>query len=75
MLGYVQSESPQHWAEAIQRKLQCDSKQEHRFTADGAWTAIRLIPALEHTYATRHKRPALGNIAIYHTLLVFCDEE
>ena len=71
MLGYVQSKSPQHWAEAIRRKLQRDPKEKHRLTGDGAWAAIRLIPALEHTYATRHNRPTLGNITIYHTLLSF----
>jgi hypothetical protein len=71
MLGYVQSGSPQHWAEAIRRKLQRDPKTKHRLTRDGAWAAIRLIPALEHAYATRHNRPTLGNITIFHTLLSF----
>ncbi len=75
MLGYVQSESPEHWAEKIERKLQRDPKEKHRLTDDGAWIAIRLIPALEHTYSTRHNRPTLGNITIYQTLLNFRAEE
>ncbi len=75
MLGYVHSESPEVWAGAIERKLQRDPIDKHRLTDDGAWTAIRLIPALEHTYSTRHNRPTLGNITIYHTLLNFRAEE
>jgi hypothetical protein len=71
MLGYVQSESPRHWAEAIERKLQRDPNNKYRLTDNGAWTPIRLTPALEHTYSTRHNRPALRNITIYHTLLDF----
>lgn len=71
MLGYVQSKSPEHWAGTIERKLQRDPKKKHQLTADGDWTAIRLIPALKQTYSTRHNRPTLGNITIYHTLLDF----
>ena len=74
MLGYVQSESPEHWAGAIERKLQRDLKEKHQLTADGAWTAIRLIPVFKQTYSTRHNRPTLGNITIYHTLLDFRGE-
>ena len=75
MLGYVQSESPDYWAEAIQRKLQRDPKQTHRLTRDGGWSAIRLIPALQQTYSTQHRRPTLGSVTIYHTLLDFRREE
>ena len=75
MLGYVQSESPQHWAQAIERKLQRDPKEKHRLTDDGRWTAVRLIPTLEYTYCTQHNRPTLGNIRVYHTLLDVRPEE
>ena len=75
MLGYVQSESPDYWAEAIQRKLQRDPKQKHRLTRDGGWTAVRLVPALQQTYSTQHRRPTLGDVTIYHTLLDFRAEE
>ena len=71
MLGYVQSKSPDYWAGAIERKLQHDPKDKHRLTDDGDWTAIRLIPRLQDTYSTRHNRPTLGNITIFHTLLDF----
>jgi hypothetical protein len=71
MLGYVQSETPEHWAGTIQGKVQRDPKENHQLTDDGFWTAARLIPALNHTYVTRHRRPTLGNITIYHTLLDF----
>jgi len=75
MLGYVQSEPPQHWAEAIKSKLQRDPKKKHQLTDDGAWTATRVTPSFEHTYSTRHYRPTLRNITIYHTLLDFRAEE
>ena len=71
MLGYVQSESLEHWATAIETKIQRDGKEEHRLTDDGEWTAVRLVPAFDHTYATGHHRPTLGDITIYHTLLNF----
>lgn len=75
MLGYVQSKSPQHWADAIERKLQRDPKNKHRLTGDGGWAATRLTSELEHTYSTRHCRPTLGGITVYHTLLDFRAEE
>lgn len=75
MLGYVQSESPEYWAVAIERKLASAPREEYRYTDDGTWTPIRLTPFLEHTYFTRHRRPTLGNITIYHTLLSFRTRE
>jgi hypothetical protein len=71
MLGYVQSESPAHWAERISRKLHHDPQGNHQLTADGAWARVPLIAGFEHTYATRHARPTLRNITVYHTLLDF----
>jgi hypothetical protein len=74
MLGYIQSESPTHWAQKIGRKLHPDARGNHQLTADGAWARSPLIAEFEHTYATGHTRPALGNITIYHTLLDFCGD-
>ena len=74
MLGYVQSESPTYWAEKISGKLQPDPQGNHQLTADGAWARVPLIAEFEHTYATRHTRPTLRNITIYHTLLDFCGD-
>ncbi|MDZ7615851.1 MAG: hypothetical protein U1E05_02540 [Patescibacteria group bacterium] len=71
MLGYFQSESPNHWAARIGGKLRPDAAGDHPLSADGAWTRFPLIAEFEHTYATRHTRPTLGNITIYHTLLDF----
>ncbi|MHB1034197.1 MAG: hypothetical protein ACYC35_11025 [Pirellulales bacterium] len=71
MLGYVQSKSPEHWAGKIASKLQPDPQGTFQLTADGAWAKVQLTPELENTYATRHTRPALGSITIYHTLLDF----
>ena len=74
MLGYVQSGSPRTWADKIGNKLRPDPPGNQQLTADGAWTKVPLIAELEYTYATRHTRPALPNITIYHTLLDFCAE-
>ena len=71
MLGYVQSESPEHWANAIQSKILREPKENHRLTDDGMWVATRITRMLTHTYATRHNRPTLSDITIYHTLLDF----
>ncbi|HBO44277.1 MAG TPA: hypothetical protein DD670_10155 [Planctomycetaceae bacterium] len=71
MLGYVQSESPTHWADRIGGKLHPDAPDNHQLTANGAWARVPLVDEFEHTYATRHARPNLGNITIYHTLLDF----
>jgi hypothetical protein len=71
MLGYVQSESPEHWANSIWNKIQRDGTQRYAITEDGAWTAVCLTPVLANTYATRHRRPTLGKTSIYHTLLDF----
>lgn len=75
MLGYVQSQSPEHWAHAIQQKLARAQKGTYRLTADGTWTPTRLTPMLKHMYSTRHRRHTLGSITIYHTLLSFQGEE
>ncbi len=72
MLGYVQSESPATWADKIGNRLRLDSPGNHQLTADGAWAGVPLIAGLDHTYSTRHTRPTLRNITIYHTLLDFC---
>jgi hypothetical protein len=74
MLGYVQSESLTHWSEKIGRKLHPDAPGKHQLTADGTWAGFPLIAELEQTYATRHTRPTLGIITIYHTLLDFCGD-
>lgn len=71
MLGYVQTESPEHWAHSIKNKIRRDATETHRLTSNGAWTAVRLVSGVEHTYVTRHHRPTLSDIAIYHTLLNF----
>jgi hypothetical protein len=71
MLGYVQSKSLKYWANAIECKLRRDGREKHRLADDGTWTVVCLIPVLDHTYVTRHQRPTLGDINIYHTLLNF----
>ncbi len=71
MLGYVQSESPEHWAITIEGRFQRGPKDTYRLTDGGTWTAVRVVPVLKYTYATRHSRPALGDLTVYHTLLDF----
>jgi hypothetical protein len=71
MLGYVQTDTPGHWANAIQRKIEREPPQKQSLTEDGMWTESRLIPVLQFTYVTRHNRPTLDPITIFHTLLDF----
>lgn len=71
MLGYVQSKSPEHWADAIERKLQRSKRSDTRLRDDGHWQVVSLLKKLDCTYSTRHDRPKLGPITVFHTLLDF----
>jgi len=74
MLGYVQSDTPTHWADLIQSRVRDDPEGKHRVTKLGTWRSTRLVTMLKYTYTTQHNRPNLGNITICHTLLDFRNE-
>jgi hypothetical protein len=71
MLGYVQTDDEQTWADCIQALLE-KKPQKYALRKDGAWHKHAVIDDLEHTYLTRHDRTnPLKPIAIYHILLRF----
>ncbi|MCG2777898.1 MAG: hypothetical protein L6406_19695 [Desulfobacterales bacterium] len=49
MLGYIQSHTPDYWAEKIKNKLLNESD-AYQVGADGCWTKKKIIEELEHCY-------------------------
>ncbi len=71
MLGYVQSDSPEVWAERIVAALSTNP-QEYEVCPGGEFAYFEVVPGLNHAYYSCHNRPAVGNsISIFHTLLQF----
>lgn len=71
MLGYVQSETVDAWADSLGRELGTFPG-NFSIEADGTWQASGFLDGPTHTYRTRHTRTGgRGAIAIYHTLLDF----
>lgn len=66
MLGYVQTDSPEEWAQKLERKLEGANIE---VTDQGKWQSIDLVAGLK-TYATAHPRIApLPSIRIVHAVL------
>jgi hypothetical protein len=70
MIGYMQSETLEHWQQRIWSKL-IDDRQTSRMTEQSAWSPISIKGGPLAVYTTRHRRQQLGEIDIYHTLLDF----
>lgn len=71
MLGYVQSDDEQAWAERIERRLHTNNS-AYSIRSDGAWCRVRVVSGLSHTYRTRHDRKSpLPPVTIRHVLLRF----
>jgi hypothetical protein len=70
MLGYVQSNDEQIWAERLKDRITADSVRL-RVTKDGHWKPHSLPGAHPHLYRTRHMRDSGREISILHTLLRF----
>ena len=71
MLGYVQSGDPQRWAQSVGDRLQ-GSPQAYAVHPQSPWRRHPIVPVLEHTYRSGHRRESVGRmIEIYHTLLDF----
>jgi hypothetical protein len=72
MLGYIQSDSLQKWADKLHRQFEKDSM-SLQACPDGKWTNTEVIPELNHCYRSKHNRPTVGKpITLYHILLNFC---
>ena len=67
MLGYVQSDDCDTWAEKLSAAL--DSS-KHHVSRNGKWTLDVVVEQLTHTFRTKHRRiRKLPIIEIFHTLL------
>jgi len=71
MLAYIQSHTPNYWAEKAKSKLLNESD-AYQAGADGCWTKKEIIEELEHCYRSNHYR-TIGKspITIFHCFLVF----
>jgi len=71
MLGYVQTDDEQTWADRIQARLD-EGRNEYAVCEDGLWNKHTVIRGPRHTYLTRHNRTDPPRpIAIYHIFLRF----
>jgi len=72
MLGYIQTESEEHWAAKISAALK-EGRRKHTVCKDGQWCSTNIIHGLKHTYRTQHHAPRPGDsLLIHHILLRFC---
>ena len=70
MLGYIQSDDCDYWAEQIPVALS-KKKTEVHLTKDGQWQKADL-ENVDDCYKTRHNRPTVkGELLVYHLLLDF----
>ncbi len=70
MLGYIQSDDCDYWAEQIPDALN-KKKQEVHLTKDGQWRKASL-ENVNDCYKTRHNRPTIKReLLVYHLLLDF----
>ncbi len=71
MLGYIQTHTPESWAEKANNKLVNDAH-AYQVGPGGCWTKKRIIEGFEHCYQTDHNR-SIGKspITIFHCFLVF----
>lgn len=72
MLGYVQSDTPNDWANKLDVNI-ADGAKKLGLIAGHAWKRVPIRNGPAHTYRTRHSRRDVGqHIDVYHTLLAFC---
>jgi hypothetical protein len=71
MLGYVQSGTPEEWANKLESKLK-DEDGPYDVLRGGGLRPMKLSRSLSHTFYSRHNRaPVKAPIDMYHTLLLF----
>lgn len=71
MLGYIQSDMPNTWANKLSSKCTKEAKQ-YRLVKGTVWKKVKIINELPDMYETVHHRPTKGRLALYHVLLDFC---
>lgn len=73
MLGYVQSDTQEEWANRINRHFKRYIS-SMRICPAGNWRFAQEIEDFSHCYRSKHNRPSVGKpITVYHLLLAFCD--
>ena len=70
MLGYIQSHTPDYWAEKIKNKL-INDPHAYQVGPDGRWKKKKIIEGLEHCYRTNDYR-SIGKspMTMIHCFLV-----
>ena len=72
MLGYVQSDTPEIWAEKAENKFRTDAA-KIQMRRGGDWIRVNIINKLDCTYRSAHNRISVGKpIILYHLFLDFC---
>jgi len=71
MLGYVQSHSPDYWAQKASEKIN-DSPQDYQIFQKGCWINEKILKGLSVCYrSTHHRMLGKSPIAIFHCFLIF----
>ena len=71
MLGYVQSGTPQQWANRIRSEIETDPSR-YSMPERGRFSSVEIVDGLDYTYRSIHDRPSVGrHVSIFHTLLQF----
>ena len=72
MLGYVQSDSENYWADEIKMQFKLKISQM-RIYPGGNWCSVQDLDIFSHCYRSKHNRTSVGKpITMYHVLLLFC---
>jgi len=72
MLGYVQSDDLDHWAEKLSLYFN-EHREAIKVRNNENWREAEEIRSFSHRYHSKHDRVGgLGPIAIFHVLLKFC---
>lgn len=74
MIGFVQSGSEPDWAHWIHERLNREAKRYQMASGSGGLRPHHLVPEIEHSYLSRHVRPADDAIEVHHVLLLCHDE-
>ncbi len=72
MLGYVQNQDEETWAEKIKEALR-KSPARYSVTDDGQWRQHSITSRFKYTYCSKHSCSGREeDITVFHTLLRFC---
>ena len=71
MLGYIRTDSPEEWADKIEKNLKGPAG-KYAVCSGYGWRKHSFKNGPTHTFHTRHHRTNGHEIEIYHSLLLFC---